>query len=151
MNILYGLYQPDEGQILVRGKAVHFSGPNDAIRAGIGMVHQHFMLVPPLTVTENIMLGDEAKTAGVLLDRRGAAARIRQLSQEYGLAVNPEPKIQDLPVGTQQRVEILKAFYRRADVLILDEPTAVLTPQEADDLFAIMQGNKTQLSQGTGT
>src|SRR5689334_1313178 len=144
MNILYGLYQPDEGQVLVRGKVVRFTGPNDAIRAGIGMVHQHFMLVPPLTVTENIMLGDEAVTAGVMLDRRGAAARIRKLSQEYGLAVNPDAKIQDLPVGTQQRVEILKAFYRRADVLILDEPTAVLTPQEADDLFVIMQGLKAQ-------
>jgi simple sugar transport system ATP-binding protein len=140
MNVLYGLYQPDEGQVLVRGKPIHFSGPNDAIRAGIGMVHQHFMLVPPLTVTENIMLGDEAKVAGVVLDRRGAAARIRQLSEEYGLAVNPDARIQDLPVGTQQRVEILKAFYRRADVLILDEPTAVLTPQEADDLFGIMRG-----------
>src|SRR5215212_4674262 len=144
MNVLYGLYQPDEGEIRLRGKPVRFSGPNDAIHQGIGMVHQHFMLVPPLTVTENIMLGDEAVTAGVMLDRRAAAARIRQLSDEYGLAVDPNARIQDLPVGTQQRVEILKAFYRHADVLILDEPTAVLTPQEADDLFAIMRGLKAQ-------
>jgi simple sugar transport system ATP-binding protein len=108
------------------------------------MVHQHFMLIPPLTVTENIMLGDEAVRAGVVLDRRAAAARIRQLSDEYGLEVNPDAKIEDLPVGTQQRVEILKAFYRHADVLILDEPTAVLTPQEADDMFAIMRGLRAQ-------
>ncbi|HEX9990340.1 MAG TPA: ABC transporter ATP-binding protein [Chloroflexia bacterium] len=139
MNILYGLYKPDEGHVYVKGKEVHFSGPNDAIAAGIGMVHQHFMLVPPLTVTENVMLGGETVTAGVMLDRRAAAERVRKLSAEYGLQVDPDAKIEDLPVGSQQRVEILKAFYRNADILILDEPTAVLTPQEAQDLFTIMR------------
>lgn len=139
MNILYGLYKPDEGHIYVKGKEVHFSGPSAAIAAGIGMVHQHFMLVPPLTVTENVMLGGETVTAGVVLDRRAAAERVRKLSAEYGLQVDPDAKIEDLPVGSQQRVEILKAFYRNADILILDEPTAVLTPQEAQDLFAIMR------------
>lgn len=139
MNLLYGLYRPTSGNIYVRGKAVHFNDPSDAIAAGIGMVHQHFMLVPPLTVTENIMLGGESLKAGLVLDKERAAQRIRQLSQEYGLAVNPDSKIQDLAVGTQQRVEILKAFYRRADILILDEPTAVLTPQEANELFVIMR------------
>ncbi|HYO51080.1 MAG TPA: ABC transporter ATP-binding protein [Chloroflexia bacterium] len=139
MNILYGLYKPDEGHVYVKGKEVHFGGPNDAIAAGIGMVHQHFMLVPPLTVTENVMLGGETVTAGVVLDRRAAADRVRKLSAEYGLQVDPDAKIEDLPVGSQQRVEILKAFYRNADILILDEPTAVLTPQEAQDLFTIMR------------
>lgn len=139
MNLLYGLYRPTEGQIFVRGREAHFNGPSDAIAAGIGMVHQHFMLVPPLTVTENIMLGGESTTALVILDRTAAAKRIRQLSSEYGLEVDPDAKIQDLPVGSQQRVEILKAFYRNADILILDEPTAVLTPQEALELFAIMR------------
>jgi ABC-type uncharacterized transport system ATPase subunit len=139
MNVLYGLYKPDEGHIYVKGKEVHFNGPNAAIAAGIGMVHQHFMLVPPLTVTENVMLGGETVTAGVVLDRRAAADRVRKLSAEYGLQVDPDAKIEDLPVGSQQRVEILKAFYRNADILILDEPTAVLTPQEAQDLFAIMR------------
>ena len=139
MNLLYGLYKPTEGQIYVRGKAVSFSGPSDAIAAGIGMVHQHFMLIPPLTVTENIMLGGETTVAGVVLDRAAATRHIKQLSDEYGLEVEPSAKIQDLAVGSQQRVEILKAFYRKADILILDEPTAVLTPQEAQDLFVIMR------------
>jgi simple sugar transport system ATP-binding protein len=139
MNLLYGLYKPTEGRIFVRGREAHFSGPNDAIAAGIGMVHQHFMLIPPLTVTENIMLGGESTRLGVVLDRATAAARIRQLSAEYGLEVDPDARIQDLPVGSQQRVEILKAFYRNADILILDEPTAVLTPQEAQELFVIMR------------
>jgi simple sugar transport system ATP-binding protein len=139
MNVLYGLYRPDEGQLYVKGKEAHFNGPNDAIAAGIGMVHQHFMLVPPLTVTENIMLGGEATKVGVVLDRVAAAARIRELSDSYGLQVDPQAKIEDLAVGMQQRVEILKAFYRNADILILDEPTAVLTPQEARDLFKIMR------------
>ncbi len=139
MNILYGLYRPDEGHIYVKGREVHFNSPSDAIAAGIGMVHQHFMLVPPLTVTENVMLGHENITAGVVLDRRSAARRIRELSASYGLQVDPEARIEDLPVGAQQRVEILKAFYRNADILILDEPTAVLTPQEAQELFAIMR------------
>ena len=139
MNVLYGLYRPDEGQIYVRGKEVHFSGPNDAIASGIGMVHQHFMLVPPLTVTENVMLGGETVMAGVMIDRRAAAKRIAELSKSYGLEIDPDAVIEDLPVGAQQRVEILKAFYRNADILILDEPTAVLTPQESRELFAIMR------------
>ena len=147
MNILYGLYQPDEGQVAVNGQPVTIASPHDAIARGIGMVHQHFMLVPPLTVTENIMLGQESvapltRALGELavLDRRSAAARIRELSQRYGLAVDPDAIVGDLPVGAQQRVEIIKALYRQADILILDEPTAVLTPQEADELFVIMRG-----------
>src|SRR5690348_9180756 len=140
MNVLYGLYQPDEGQVLVGGQPVQFRNPRDAIARGIGMVHQHFMLVPPLTVTENIMLGEESVRAGIVLDRSAAAARISALSKQYGLDVNPQALVQDLSVGAQQRIEILKAFYRNAAVLILDEPTAVLTPREADDLFVIMDG-----------
>ncbi|HYP21184.1 MAG TPA: ABC transporter ATP-binding protein [Chloroflexia bacterium] len=139
MNILYGLYRPDEGAIYIKGKETHFTGPSHAIAAGIGMVHQHFMLVPPLTVTENIMLGGETTQRGVMLDKDAAARRIAELSATYGLQVDPNATIEDLPVGSQQRVEILKAFYRNADVLILDEPTAVLTPQEARDLFVIMR------------
>ncbi len=146
MNVLYGLYHPDEGEVQVDGKAINLNGPHDAIEHGIGMVHQHFMLVPPLTVTENIMLGQESlvgrtKAFGGLavLDRRTAAARIQDLSEQYGLHVDPNAYIKDLPVGAQQRAEIVKALYRRADILILDEPTAVLTPQEADELFVIMR------------
>jgi general nucleoside transport system ATP-binding protein len=146
MNILYGLYHPDEGEIQVDGKAIRLEGPHDAIAHGIGMVHQHFMLVPPLTVAENIMLGQESlvgrtKAFGGLavLDRRTAAARIEGLSEQYGLHVDPHAYIKDLPVGAQQRVEIVKALYRQAEILILDEPTAVLTPQEADELFVIMR------------
>jgi simple sugar transport system ATP-binding protein len=139
MNLLYGLYRPDEGHIYIKGKEVHFSGPSDAIASGIGMVHQHFMLIPPFTVTENIMLGGETTSVGGVLDEDTASRRIKELSQEYGLEVNPDAKVEDLPVGSQQRVEILKAFYRNADILILDEPTAVLTPQEARDLFIIMR------------
>jgi len=146
MNMLYGLYQPDEGEILVNGEAVEFHDPNDAIRQGIGMVHQHFMLIPVMTVTENIILGVERTRPPLAflgklgrLDRRSARNRIRELAEEYGLAVDPNATIQDLPVGSQQRVEIVKTLYRRADILILDEPTAVLTPQEADELFVIMR------------
>lgn len=138
MNILYGLYKPDEGEIYVRGKHVEIREPNDAIALGIGMVHQHFMLVPPLTVTENVMLGVEEVRNGVFLDRKRAAQRVREISEKYGLEVDPEARIQDLPVGVQQRVEIIKVLYRHADILILDEPTAVLTPQEVDELFEIM-------------
>lgn len=137
MNILYGLYRPDEGEILLNGKPLHFTGPNDAIAAGIGMVHQHFMLVPTLTVTENIILGNEGG-GGARLDFKGAGRRIRELSEQYGLALDPDALVGDLTVGMQQRVEIVKAFYRHANILILDEPTAVLTPQEADDLTRIM-------------
>jgi simple sugar transport system ATP-binding protein len=139
MNILYGLYQPDEGDIFINGDQVDVHSPTDAIQAGVGMVHQHFMLIPVFTVTENVMLGDESvRTAGVL-DRKSAAARIHEISESYGLAVNPDDKVADLPVGVQQRVEIIKLLYREADILILDEPTAVLTPQEANELFKIMR------------
>ncbi|KPV52793.1 heme ABC transporter ATP-binding protein [Kouleothrix aurantiaca] len=143
MNILYGLYDPDEGQIFINGKPATITGPNDAIGQGLGMVHQHFMLVPTLTVAENVMLGTEI-TKGLLLDERTANARIRELSTRYGLEVPPDAMIEDLPVGVQQRVEIIKALYRGADLLILDEPTAVLTPQEADDLFDVMRSLKAQ-------
>ncbi len=138
MNIIYGLYQPDEGEIWVNGRRVVMHSPNDAIKHGIGMVHQHFMLIPVFTVAENIMLGSETVKKGVL-DRRGVARRVRELSHQYGLDVDPDALVSDLPVGLQQRVEIIKALYRQADILILDEPTAVLTPQEADDLFRIMR------------
>lgn len=138
MNIIYGLYQQDEGEILVNGKEVEITNPNDAIALGIGMVHQHFMLVPPLTVTENIILGNET-TRGFSLDRRRAAKQIRKLSEQYGLAVDVDAYVRDISVGHQQRVEIVKALYRGADILILDEPTAVLTPQEADDLFVVIR------------
>lgn len=139
MNILYGLYQPDEGEIIINGELVEIHSPSDAIRAGIGMVHQHFMLIPVFTVTENVMLGAESTKAGDFLDREKAANRIREISTNYGLAVNPDDYVHDLPVGVQQRVEIIKLLYREADILILDEPTAVLTPQEADELFEIMR------------
>jgi general nucleoside transport system ATP-binding protein len=139
MNILYGLYSQDEGEIFINGEHVQIEEPSDAIAQGIGMVHQHFQLVPPLTVTENMMLGAEVKQ-GPFLNRRKAAAEIRALADRYGLHVDPDAVVGSLPVGVQQRVEILKMLYRRADILILDEPTAVLTPQEADELFAIMHG-----------
>ncbi len=139
MNILYGLYAPDEGEIIVDGKAIQVSSPKDAIEAGIGMVHQHFMLVPVFTVTENVILGDETIKMGLFLDRKSAAARIQEISKQYHLDVDPNAYIKDLPVGVQQRVEIIKLLYRHADILILDEPTAVLTPQEVDELFTIMR------------
>jgi simple sugar transport system ATP-binding protein len=139
MNLIYGLYQPDEGEILVNGQPVTIHGPNDAIRYGIGMVHQHFQLVDVLTVTENVMLGNESTRWGGFLDRRAAQKRILEISQQYGLDVDPSATVRDLPVGAQQRVEIIKALYRKADILILDEPTAVLTPQEAQGLFQIMR------------
>lgn len=138
MNMIYGLYSPDEGEILVNGAAAAISDPNDAIALGIGMVHQHFQLVPVLSVTENIMLGTES-VRGPFLNRRVARKRIMEISEQYGLDVDPDALIQDLPVGVQQRVEIIKALYRNADILILDEPTAVLTPQEAEGLFTVMQ------------
>lgn len=137
MNLIYGLYSPDEGEILVNGQPVTIKDPNDAIRLGIGMVHQHFQLVPVLTVTENIMLGNES-VRGPFLDRRAARKRIIDISQQYGLQVEPDALVQDLPVGIQQRVEIIKALYRECNILILDEPTAVLTPQETEGLFDIM-------------
>lgn len=147
MNILYGLYRPDEGRIFLNGNEVHLTSPKDAIAHGIGMVHQHFMLVPVMTVTENIILGNEVTRGGPFLDLKRAADRIRKLSEQYHLEVDPQALIQDLPVGVRQRVEILKALYRQsngksnpkssiwADILILDEPTAVLTPEESESLF----------------
>jgi ABC-type uncharacterized transport system ATPase subunit len=138
MNIIYGLYQPDEGEVWLDGKQVEIHSPREAIAHGIGMVHQHFMLIPVFTVAENIMLGAET-VRGLSLDRRAVIDQVRELSHRYGLDVDPEAYVGDLPVGVQQRVEIIKALYRQADILILDEPTAVLTPQEADDLFQIVR------------
>ena len=139
MNVLYGLYEPTEGQILINGKPVVFSGPGDAMAAGIGMVHQHFMLVPVFTVAENVALGNETTRAGGSLNLETTRARIRQISEQYGFDVDPDAVVEDLPVGVQQRVEIIKALIRDAEVLILDEPTAVLTPRETDELLAIMR------------
>jgi simple sugar transport system ATP-binding protein len=139
MNVLYGLVQPDEGEIRVDGKPVTIRSPKDAINAKIGMVHQHFMLVPVFTVAENVILGVEPTRGRWLLDHRRARREVRELSERYGLEVNPDARIEDLPVGVQQRVEIIKALLRRASVLILDEPTAVLTPGETEDLFRIMR------------
>jgi ABC-type uncharacterized transport system ATPase subunit len=142
MNILYGLYRPDEGEIRLRGKPVVFGSAKDAIELGIGMVHQHFMLIPVMTVAENIVLGVEPRRDGFLLDERIAEERVRELSRRFGLAVDPGALVSTITVGQQQRVEILKALYRGADVLILDEPTAVLTPQEAAELFDIVRALK---------
>lgn len=139
MNILYGLYKPTEGEVFVRGKKVDINSPSDSIAAGIGMVHQHFMLIPVFSVTENVMLGEESTTPAGFLKRRDAAKKISDLSKRFGLEVDPNALVGDLPVGVQQRVEIIKLLYRDADILIFDEPTAVLTPQEADSLFEIMQ------------
>lgn len=141
MNVLYGLVQPDQGEIVIDGRRVECHSPLDAIGAGIGMVHQHFMLVPVFTVTENVMLGAEQTSAGPVaaLDRRRARQRVVEVSREYGLAMDPDAIVEDLPVGVQQRVEIVKVLTRDADLLILDEPTAVLTPQEIDDLLAVMR------------
>lgn len=138
MNIIYGLYRPDEGEIWVEDRPIQLGSTNDAIRHGIGMVHQHFMLVPVFTVAENITLGAEV-VRGSTLDMAEAGRRIRQLSTEFGLQVDPDAIVEELPVGLQQRVEIVKALYRRANILVLDEPTAVLTPQEADELFVVMR------------
>jgi ABC-type uncharacterized transport system ATPase subunit len=139
MNILYGLYKPSRGEIFVNDKQVDIQGPTDAIKQGIGMVHQHFMLIPVLTVTENVMLGEESIHNGVFLDRKAVANRIREISEQYGLRVDPNAYVKDLPVGLQQRVEIIKVLYRHANILIFDEPTAVLTPQEVEELFRIIK------------
>jgi ABC-type uncharacterized transport system ATPase subunit len=139
MNVLFGLLRQDSGDIRIGGVPVKISDPGDAVRAGIGMVHQHFMLVPVFTVAENVVLGIEPTIGGIFFNRRKAAADIRRLSVEYGLEVDPDAVVEDLPVGVQQRVEILKALQRDANVLILDEPTAVLTPQETEALFSIMR------------
>jgi len=145
MNVLYGLYKADAGEVRVDGNVMELHSPKDAIHHGIGMVHQHFMLIPVFTVTENIMLGAETDHRAapneaplVKLDRREVARKVADLSHQYELEVDPNAMVGDLPVGIQQRVEIVKALYRNAKILILDEPTAVLTPQEAEDLFAIM-------------
>ena len=139
MNILYGLYQPDAGEIFVKGARLEVHQPSDAIHAGIGMVHQHFMLVPVFTVAENVVLGQELMRPAGFLNRAAAFERVQELSQAHGLEVDPGAFVKDLPVGVQQRVEILKLLYRQADILILDEPTAVLTPQESDELFKVMR------------
>src|SRR5258708_32754717 len=139
MNVLYGLTTPDEGQILLDGQVVQFDSPRQAIGRGIGMVHQHFMLVPPLTVAENLMLGAESTVGPGILDLDLVRRQVRELSHSYGLPVDPDALVRDLAVGVQQRVAILTALYRKAHVMILDEPTAVLTPQEATDLFQVMR------------
>jgi ABC-type uncharacterized transport system ATPase subunit len=137
MNILYGLYRPDAGTIKLRGEMANIHSPRDAIARGIGMIHQHFMLIPPLTVAENVVLGDER--SGPLLSERALGARVRELEARFHIGVDPDAKVEDLPLGLQQRVEILKVLYRGSELLIFDEPTAVLTPQEVDELFAIVR------------
>jgi len=139
MNVLFGLYDADGGEILVDDKVVDFAGPGDAMRAGIGMVHQHFMLIHPFTVAENVMLGHESLKSNGLLDLAAARARVRELSDRFGFNVDPDALVEDLTVGAQQRVEIIKALSRDANILILDEPTAVLTPQETDELLEIVR------------
>jgi len=144
MNVLYGLYQADEGDILLDDEVQHFSGPGDAMAAGIGMVHQHFMLIPVFTVAENVMLGHEQTKFGGRLDLAAARKRVREISDRFGFAVDPDAVVEDLPVGVQQRVEIIKALSRDAKVLVFDEPTAVLTPQETDELMNTMRQLKSQ-------
>jgi general nucleoside transport system ATP-binding protein len=139
MNVLYGLYRADEGEILLNDEVQHFTGPGDAIAAGIGMVHQHFMLIPVFTVAENVMLGNEATGFAGSLDIDAARKHVEEISKRFGFHVNPDSVIEDLPVGVQQRVEIIKALSRDAEVLVFDEPTAVLTPQETDELMGTMR------------
>jgi simple sugar transport system ATP-binding protein len=139
MNVLFGLARPDEGEILLDGKPVQIADPADAISRGIGMVHQHFMLIPVLTVAENILLGAETMANPIFLDRREARRRIIELGKRFGFEIDPDAKVETLSVGWQQRVEILKALYREARILVLDEPTAVLTPQETVEIFAVLR------------
>jgi ABC-type uncharacterized transport system ATPase subunit len=145
MNILFGIYRPDEGEILVNGQVTHFDGPRDAVNAGLGMVHQHFMLIPRFTVAENVILGSEGP--GVRLDRESAERRVGELASEYGLRLDPRKRVDDIPVGMQQRVEIVRALYQGSRTLILDEPTALLTPQEVEELYLILE----RLRLGGGT
>ena len=140
MNILYGLIHPDSGEIYINGQLAHIAGPRDAIHLKIGMVHQHFMLIPPLTVAENIVLGHEPGNVASIYDVKNARATILDLSKQYGLPIDPDTRIEKLSVGLQQRVEILKILYRAADILIMDEPTGVLTPQETSELFGVLRG-----------
>jgi simple sugar transport system ATP-binding protein len=143
MNILYGLYGADEGEILIDGKQVDFAGPGDAIAAGIGMVHQHFMLVPVFDVTENVVLGVEPTIGPVgQIDMDKAREEVREISAKYGLAVDPDAIVEDLPVGLQQRIEIIKVLFREAELIVFDEPTSVLTPQEVEDFFGIVRSLK---------
>ncbi len=144
MNVLYGLYQADEGQILLDGEAQAFAGPGDAMAAGIGMVHQHFMLIPVFTVAENVMLGHESTSFGGRLDLGAARAKVREISERFGFDVDPDAVVEDLPVGVQQRVEIIMALSRDARYLVFDEPTAVLTPQETDELMGTMRQLKAE-------
>ncbi|MDP9469378.1 MAG: ABC transporter ATP-binding protein [Chloroflexota bacterium] len=146
MNVLFGIYHPDEGEIRVDGRGTRFTGPRDAVGAGLGMVHQHFMLIPRFTVTENVILGSEGSST-FRLDRQAAERRVADLAEAYGLRVDPHARLGDLPVGMQQRVEILRALYQGSRTLILDEPTALLTPQEVDELYRILQ----RLREGGGT
>jgi len=139
MNILYGLARPDEGEILLDGEVIQIGGPTDAIHRGINMVHQHFMLIPVLTVAENILLGEELLRGGIFLDRKESRKRIRALGTRFGFEIDPDEKVGSLSVGWQQRVEILKALYRDARILVLDEPTAVLTPQETQEIFLVLR------------
>src|SRR5437660_5154754 len=139
VNVLYGLYQPDEGEVLVKGEPIRLHSPKDAISHGIGMVHQHFMLIPVMTVAENIVLASEPTHAGLMLDYSAANRRVEDLARTFNFAIDPRARVENIGVGQQQRVEILKALYRNADILILDEPTAVLTPQEAGELFEILE------------
>src|SRR5437868_348842 len=140
MNILYGLIHADSGEIYVNGQLAHITGPRDAIRLKIGMVHQHFMLIPPLTVAENIVLGHEPGSVRTVYEVKKAREAVLQLSRQYGLPIDPDTRIEKLSVGLQQRVEILKILYRAADILIMDEPTGVLTPQETFELFSVLRG-----------
>ncbi|MCC6559095.1 MAG: ATP-binding cassette domain-containing protein, partial [Polyangiaceae bacterium] len=140
MSVLSGLVRPDAGELLRRGERVSLRSPSDALALGVGMVHQHFMLVPVFTVAENILLGAEATRRFGVLDARRARAEVRALCERHGLEVDPDARVGDLPVGVQQRVEILKVLHRRAEILILDEPTAVLTPQETEELFRVLRG-----------
>src|SRR5213595_2603655 len=139
MNIVYGLYSADEGEILIKGEPVTLASPHDAIERGIGMVHQHFMLIPVMTVAENIVLANEPTHGGILIDESVANRRVHDLASTFNFAIDPDTLVADLTVGQQQRIEILKALYRNADILVLDEPTAVLTPQEASELFGILR------------